>query len=122
MSDSNRDGTSMPVTNEIFAAADRQGQSLAEYLKHNFSDQRLDRLETSIRTQLDSLNSEISDFMQGIELPQIEKNLESVEETKLDIMQSRLINELHAKQIEFDTMLSSECESFSAPLECPQVA
>ena len=107
MSDTIRDGTAMPVTDEIFAAADRHGQGLTEYLKHNYSEQRLDRLEKSIRTQLSSLNSEISDFMQGIELPPIERNLESVGETKLDIMQSRLISELHVKQVEFDTMLAS---------------
>jgi len=110
----------MPVTDEIFAAADRQGLGLVEYLKHNYSNQRMDKLEKSIKNQLASLNSEISDFMQGIELPQIEKNLESVEETKLDVMQSRLITELHVKQAEFDHMLSSEI--ISAPIEIPLTA
>jgi len=110
----------MPITDEIFAAADRQGQSLAEYLKHNYSDQKLDRLETKIRKQLDSLNSEISDFMQGIELPQIESNLVSAGETKLEVMQSRLMTELHVKQVEFDNMLGTE--GFSAAMESALVA
>lgn len=112
----------MPITDEIFAAADRQGLSLAEYLKHNYSDQGLDKLETRIKKQMNSLNSDISDFMEGIELPEIDKNLVSAGETKLEVMQSRLMTELHAKQAEFDNMLGAGLESFSSPMEIPQVA
>lgn len=110
----------MPMTDEIFAAADRQGLSLAEYLKHNYSDQRMDQLENKIRKQLATLNSNISEFMQDIDVPQIEKNLESVEETKLDVMQSRLMTELQAKQAEFDSMLGME--SVSAAVDSPLTA
>jgi len=109
MSDSNRDGKPMPITDEIFAAADRQGLSLAEYLKHNYSDQRIDQLENRINKQLASLNSEISEFMQDVEIPRIEENLEEAGDVKLDVMQSRLMTELHAKQVEFDQMLGAEC-------------
>jgi hypothetical protein len=98
----------MPNIDKIFAAADRQRQSLAEYLKHNYSDRKLDDLECSIRTQLDSLNSEISDFMAGIEVPRIENNLVCASDMKLDTMQSRLMDSLHEKQVEFEQMLGPD--------------
>lgn len=99
----------MPKTEEIFAAADRQGLSLAEYLKHNYSEDKLANLERNIKTQLNSLSAEISGYMGGLDdLSKIERNLLSLGESKLDIMQSRLRQSLHAKQVEFEEMLSSE--------------
>jgi hypothetical protein len=98
----------MPITDEIYAAADREGVSLAEYIRKTYSKRSLADLENKVQTQLDSLKGEISGFMGDVELPEIEANLMTAGKEKLDMMQARIRMNLVSRIIELDDMLSTE--------------
>jgi len=98
----------MPITDEIYAAADREGVTLAEYIRKTYSKRSLVNLENEVQTQLDSLKGEISGFMGDVRLPEIEANLMTAGKEKLDMMQSRIRMNLVSRIIELDNMLSSE--------------
>ena len=53
----------MPITDEIYAAADKEGVGLAEYIRNTYSKRSLADLESKVQTQLDSLKGEISGFI-----------------------------------------------------------
>lgn len=98
----------MPITDEIYAAADREGVSLAEYIRQTYSKKTLADLENEVQSQLDSLKGEISGFMGDVKLPQIEANLMSADVEKLDMMQARIRRTLESRISELDNMLSTE--------------
>ena len=98
----------MPITDEIYAAADREGVSLAEYIRKTYSKRSLANLESEVQTQLDSLKDEISGFMGDVELPEIESNLMTAGNEKLDMMQARIRKNLVGRVTELDGMLSTE--------------
>jgi len=98
----------MPITDEIYAAADREGVSLAEYIRKTYSKRSLANLESEVQTQLDSLKDEISGFMGDVELPEIESNLMTAGNEKLDMMQARIRKNLVGRITELDGMLSNE--------------
>jgi hypothetical protein len=98
----------MPITDEIYAAADREGVSLAEYIRKTYSKRSLTDLESEVQTQLDSLKGELSGFMGDVELPEIEANLMTAGKEKLDMMQARIRKNLLGRITELDDMLSTE--------------
>ena len=98
----------MPITDEIYAAADREGVTLAEYIRKTYSKRSLVNLENEVQTQLDSLKDEISGFMGDVELPEIESNLMTAGNEKLDMMQARIRKNLVGRITELDGMLSNE--------------
>jgi hypothetical protein len=98
----------MPITDEIYAAADRNGVSLAEYIRKTYSKKSLANLENEVQTQLDSLKGELSGFMGDVELPEIEANLMTAGKEKLDMMQARIRKNLVSRITELDDMLSTE--------------
>ena len=98
----------MPITDEIYAAADREGVSLAEYIRKTYSKRSLTDLENEVQTQLDSLKGELSEFVGDVELPEIETNLMTAGKEKLDMMQARIRRNLVSRITELDDMLSTE--------------
>jgi len=98
----------MPITEEIYAAADREGVSLADYIRKTYSKRSLAVLENEVQTQLDSLKGEISGFMGDLKLPEIEANLMTADKEKLDMMQARIRENLVSRITELDDMLSTE--------------
>jgi hypothetical protein len=98
----------MPITDEIYAAADREGVSLAEYVQKTYSDISLANLENEVQAQLDSLKGELSGFMGDLKLPEIEANLMTAGKEKLDMMQARIRKTLVSRITELDDMLSTE--------------
>jgi len=98
----------MPITDKIYAAADSEGIGLAEYIRRTYSKKSLADLERNVRTQLNSLQGEISGFMTDVEVPKIEANLIIASNEKLDLMQARVRSNLLSKITELDDMLSKE--------------
>ncbi len=98
----------MSMTDEIYAAADREGVSLSEYIQKTYSKKSLANLESEVRTQLDSLKGEISGFIGDVRLPEIEANLLTASAEKLDLMQARVRRNIVEKNTELYDMLSAE--------------
>lgn len=96
----------MSLTEDLFRAADGEGLGLTEYIKKTYSQDGMAELEDGIRMQLNSLKSEISDFMETIEVPEISMNLESTDFSRLDLMQSRIKIKIESKQSELRDNLS----------------
>jgi hypothetical protein len=107
----------MPITDEIYAAADREGVSLAEYIRKTYSKRSLAELENEVQTQLDSLKGELSGFVGDVKLPEIEANLMTAGKEKLDLMQARVRQNLVSKITELDDMLSTEISETFAESE-----
>jgi hypothetical protein len=107
----------MPITEEIYAAADREGVGLAEYIRKTYSKRSLADLENEVQTQLDSLKGELSGFVGDVKLPEIEANLMTAGREKLDIMQARVRRNLVCKITELDNMLSTEISGTIAESE-----
>jgi hypothetical protein len=121
----------MPITDKIYEAADKEGVGLAEYIRKTYSKKSLANLERNVRTQLNSLQGEISGFMTDVEVPRIEANLITASKEKLDLMQARVRRSLMSKITELDEMLSTEPANIfsesqeessilSLSYECPQ--
>jgi hypothetical protein len=119
------------ITDKIYEAADKEGVGLAEYIRKTYSKKSLANLERNVRTQLNSLQGEISGFMTDVEVPRIEANLITASKEKLDLMQARVRRSLMSKITELDEMLSTEPANIfsesqeessilSLSYECPQ--
>ena len=96
----------MTIVEEIYSAADKRGLSLADYIRHTYKGNKLASLELNIRTQLDSLRSDISDFMIEAETDSqaIGTNLLCVNREKLDLMQERVRENLRLKMNELESL------------------
>jgi len=100
----------MTLTDDVFRAADGEGLGLTEYISKMYSQSDMTELEHGIRSQLNTLKSEISDFMETIEVPEISMNLETTDFPRLDLMQSRIKSKIESKQSELISELSNaEC-------------
>lgn len=108
MSDRIKGWESMPITDEICAAAEQEGLGLTEYIRRTYTSESLADLESTIKTQLDSLRGEISGFIGNVEVPEIEQNLMTASKEKLDMMQARVRRNMVSKITELDDMLATE--------------
>jgi len=100
----------MTLTEDVFRAADDEGLGLTEYISKMYSKSDMTELEHGIKSQLNTLKSEISDFMETIEVPEISMNLETTDFPRLDLMQSRIKSKIESKQSELISELSNaEC-------------
>lgn len=96
----------MSIVEEIYSAADRRGLSLADYIRHTYKGDKLASLELNIRIQLDSLRSDISEFMAEAEgdYQAIGANLLCADKEKLDLMQERVREHLRKKMEQLEAI------------------
>jgi len=101
----------MPTIEEIYVAADRRGLGLAEYVRQAYNVEQLAKIETNIKTQLSSLRSQVSGFTEDSSGNLgIEQNLLCASREKLDLMQSRVRENLKAKMDELDSFVESDVD------------
>lgn len=92
----------MSIIDEIFVEADRNGQGLAEYVNRTFSKDQLIVLEADVKSEINELRINISDFMSRVTVPDIRWNLQSLDEEKLNLMQIRIQAEMSKKRAELE--------------------
>ena len=97
----------MSLTEDVFRAADDESLGLTEYIRRKYNESDMTELECGIKSQLNTLKSEISDFMETIEVPEISMNLEDVGFSRLDLMQSRIKSKIESRQSELISDLSN---------------
>jgi len=95
----------MSIVDDIYTAADKRGLTLADYIKHTYKGNKLSALELNIRTQLDSLRSDIEDYMIDTDgsTQDIGPSLLYTSRDKLDLMQERVRENLRMKRDELDS-------------------